>query len=133
MNKQTVFWLRLSYRAGALLDLAAGLMMLFPRLFVFMNRPSAFQPDVDFRYAMGMGIPLMFGWAVLLLWADRKPVERKGILPVTLLVVAGEAATQVWGIVTGFVPLQPLLPTFSMQVLLSALFLFGFWNARKAT
>ena len=73
----------------------------------------------------------MFAWTAVLLWADRNPMGRKGILPITLLVVAGEAATQVWGIVTGFIPLRPALATLSVQLLLSSLFLFSYLNARK--
>jgi len=129
MRNNAAFWLRLSYWAGAILDLGAGLMMVFPGLFAFMNKPAAFQPGLEYRYAMGMGAPLMFGWTVLLLWADRKPLERKGILLVTLLVVVGEAATQAWGIAAGFVPLPPLLPSFGIQLALSALFLFSYFNA----
>jgi hypothetical protein len=130
MKEKIVFWLRFSYWAGALLDLAAGVMMLIPALFAFMNKPPVFQPGLDYRYAMGMGAALMFAWTVLLIWADRKPLERKGILPITLLVVVGEVATQMWGIASGFVPLLPLIPTFGMQVVLSALFLFSYFNAR---
>jgi hypothetical protein len=129
MKPNVIFWLRLSYWSGALLDLAAGLMMVFPGLFAFMNKPAGFRPGPDYRFAMGMGAPLMFAWTALLLWADRKPLERKGLLPLTLLVVAGEAATQAWGIAAGFVPLQALLPTFGMQVVLTALFLFSYFNA----
>jgi hypothetical protein len=127
-----ILFLRLAYWAGAILDLAAGLMMVFPGLLAAMLHPVDFQPGPGYRYAMGMGAPLMFGWTVLLLWADRKPLERKGILPVTLLVVAGEVATQAWGIAAGFVPLAELIPTFAIQALLAALFLFAFFNAREA-
>ena len=131
MNRQAVRWLRSSFWAGAILDLGAGLMMVFPGVFAFINRPSVFRPGLDYHFAMGMGAPLMFSWTAVLLWADRNPMGRKGILPITVLVVAREAATQVWGIVTGFVPLWPVLPTFSLQLLLCTLFLFSYFNARK--
>jgi hypothetical protein len=132
MNKNVILWLRISYWAGAVLDLAAGLMMLLPTLFAFMNKPVDFQPGLDFRYAMGMGAALMFGWTILLIWADLKPLERKDILPITLLVVAGEAATQAWGISSGFVSFEKLMPTFIMQICLVILFLFAWFNARRA-
>ena len=124
-------WLRISYWVGAVVDFAAGLMMVIPVLFAFMNQPASFHPADDFRYAMGMGAPLMFGWTVLLLWADRKPLERKGILPITLLVVIGEILTQVWGATVGFVPLDALIPTFIMQTFIFSLFLFSYLNARR--
>jgi len=110
-------------------DFIAGLMMLMPSLFAFMNHPINFYPANDFRYAMGMGAPLMFGWTALLLWADRNPLERKKILLITLLVIVGEAITQVWGISVGFVSFGALVPTFVMQAALGSLFLFAYINA----
>lgn len=130
MKTNPILWLRISYRAGAILDVIAGLVMVFPGLFAILNRPVDFQPGFDYRYAMGMGAPLMFGWTILLLWADHKPLERKGILPITLLVIAGEAATQIWGIAVGFVPFMPLIPTFVIQALLTAVFLFSYFKTR---
>jgi hypothetical protein len=132
MKNNAILWLRISYWTGAVVDFVAGLMMLMPSLFAFMNHPVNFNPADDFRFAMGMGSPLMFGWTVLLLWADRKPLERKEILLVTLLVVVGEVITQVWGITVGFVPLGALVPTFAMQAALTSLFLFAYFNAGRA-
>lgn len=133
MEQDTIRWLRLSYWIGALVDFAAGWMMLVPSLFAFMNQPAAFQPANEYRYAMGMGAPLMFGWTVLLLWADRKPLERRAILPITLLVVFGEIMTQVWGISIGFVPFTAVAPTFIMQAILISLFCFAYFRAGRAS
>lgn len=130
MKARKVFWLRVSYWSGAVVDAIAALVMLHPGLFALLYRPLAFQPDVEYRFAMGMGAPLMLAWTVLLIWADRKPLERKGILPITLLVVAGEAAVTAWGIAIGFLPLGASLSTFGMQAALSGLFLFSYLNAR---
>jgi hypothetical protein len=129
MKKNVIFWLRLSYWFGALLDVATGFIMIFPGLFDFMNKPAVFQFGHEHLYAMGMGAPLMLGWSLLLQWADRKPQERKGILQVTLVVAAREAVTQIWVIAAGFVRLPPLIPTFGMQIVLSTLFLFSYFNA----
>jgi hypothetical protein len=123
--------LRISYWTGAVVDFIAGWMMLIPGLFAFMNRPRLFQPDAEYQYATGMGVPLMFGWTILLLWADRKPLQRKEILPITLLVVLGEILLQVWGISVGFVPFEALLPTFIIQVVLVVLFCFAYFSARR--
>ena len=131
MKDNVVLWLRVSYWAGALLDFAATLMMLVPSLFVVMNQPTNFHADSAYHYAMGMGAPLMLGWTILLLWANQKPIERKGVLPITLLVVFGEVAVQIWGIVVGFVPFSALLLSFVMQAILFILFLFSYLNARN--
>ena len=54
---------------------------------------------------MGMGASLMFGWTVLLLWADQKPLERKAVLLITLLpVVLGLALNEIIAVRAGFCP-----------------------------
>jgi hypothetical protein len=131
MKNNVIRWLRVSYWVGAVVDFVAGLMMLIPSLFKLMNQPVDFHPTNDFRYAMGMGAPLMFGWTILLLWADRKPLERKDVLPITLVVVVGEIITQVWGIKVGFVPLGALIPSFVMQAIILSLFTFSYFNAKR--
>jgi hypothetical protein len=132
MNKPAIIWLRISYWAGALLDLLAGLTMLFPALFIINNQVSSFLPSPQYRYAMGMGAPLMLAWTVLLLWADRKPLERKGILPITLLVVFGEVINEIVAARTGYITPAALFPTWTIQTVLIVLFLFSYLNARNA-
>ena len=80
---------------------------------------------------MGMGAPLMLGWTVLLLWADRKPMERKDILLITLLVVLGEVATEIFGVTVGFITVSAMILTWAIQFVLSVLFVFSYWNASK--
>jgi len=53
-------------------------------------RPSPlthYLPEVPYRYAMGLAGSLMLGWTILLLWADRRPVERRGVLMITNFVI----------------------------------------------
>jgi hypothetical protein len=124
-------WLRISYWAGAVVDAAAAVQMLYPPLFGLGMGLSGFEPGADYRYAMGMGASLMFGWTALLVWADRKPMERKGVLPLTILpVITGLAANQARGVMVGFLPVLAVLPIWALQVGLSAVFL---WSYRKAT
>ena len=132
MNDRAVLWLRISYWAGAILDLLAALTMLIPALFVVSNRLSSFVPEADYRYAMGMGAPLMLGWTVLLLWADRRPVERKSILLITLFpVVFGLVVNEVLAVQSGFLSAGALIPTWILQACLTTLFIFGYLNARS--
>jgi hypothetical protein len=130
MKRNVIFWLRLAYWAGAVLDLLAGLTMLFPALFIINNQLSSFYPTPAYRYAMGMGAPLMLAWSILLLWADRKPMERKGVLLVTLLVVFGEVINEIVAACTGYIAAFALIPTWIIQAALSVLFIFSYMNAR---
>ncbi len=123
--------LRTSYWAAAILDVLAFLMMLSPALFAWNNQLSDFQPGVEYRYAMGMGAPLMLGWTILLLWADRKPLERRHILWVTLLVILGEVLVEIYGVGVGFVSARALLLTWALQAILSTLLFFSLWRAAR--
>jgi hypothetical protein len=126
-----ILFLRISYWAGAILDGIAFFIMMFPFLFALNGGLTNFNPGVEYRYAMGMGVPLMLGWTILLLWADRKPMERKGILLITLLVVLGEVATEIFGVMTGFIAVSAMLLTWVIQFIVGVLFVFSYWNASK--
>ncbi len=123
--------LRTSYWAAAILDVLAFLMMLSPALFAWNNQLSDFHPGVEYRYAMGMGAPLMLGWTILLLWADRKPLERRHILWITLLVILGEVLVEIYGVGVGFVSARALLLTWALQAILSTLLFFSLWRAAR--
>jgi len=43
--------------------------------------------DISYKYQTGTGAFLMLGWTFLLIWADRKPIERKDILLLTVIPV----------------------------------------------
>ena len=127
----TIRWLRISYWVGAVTDGLAALQMLFPPLFAFGMGLPAFDPGSDYRYAMGMGASLMLGWTALLLWADRKPLERKGVLLLSVFpVIAGLAANEAYAVAAGFLPLAAVLPIWALQAALAALFLVSYWRAR---
>lgn len=127
-------WLRISYWVGAVVDAAAAVQMLWPPLFGFGMGLPDFNPGADYRYAMGMGASLMLGWTALLLWADRKPMERRGVLPLTVFpVIAGLASNQARGVWVGFLPALAVLPIWALQVGLGALFLASYWRACRAS
>jgi hypothetical protein len=126
-------WLRVSYWVGAIVDLAAGVQMLCPPLFAFGMGLTNFNPGPDYRYAMGMGASLMFGWTVLLLWADRRPIERMGVLPLTVVpVIAGMALNEAAGVGSGFLSVAAAAPLWALQAVLSGLFLVSYGLARRA-
>ncbi|MEW6272637.1 MAG: hypothetical protein AB1689_25440 [Thermodesulfobacteriota bacterium] len=131
-RRDAIRWLRASCWAGAILDALAAASMLSPRLFAAQNGLEGFQPGPEYRYAMGMGASLMLGWTVLLLWADRRPLERSGVLLITLVpVVAGLVANEVLAVRTGFLPVATIAPVWVVQGLLSVLFAASYAKARS--
>ena len=131
-RRAAIRWLRASYWAGVILDALAALSMLSPALFAATNGLDGFSPGPDDRYAMGMGASLMIGWTVLLLWADRQPLARRGVLLITLCpVVVGLAANELLAVRAGFLHLAMTAPIWLVQALLSVLFLVAYAKASR--
>ena len=86
-------------------------------------------PDgLDAKLALYMGASLMFGWTILLIWADRKPYERKGILLITVFpVITGLAVTTLYGHLSGFIPIKGAIPIWMLQIFLTTLFLVAYF------
>jgi hypothetical protein len=121
--------LRISYWAGAIVDGVAALAMIFPALGKRMFGLTDFTPGPDYTFAMGIGASLMLGWTVLLLWADRKPVARKGILLITVFpVIFGIVIAEIMAVTSGLIAVRWMIPLWIMQAALSILFIFSYWR-----
>ncbi len=73
----------------------------------------------------------MFGWSCLLLWADRKPIQRKGVLLITIFpVLLGLAISGLFAVQSHFLAVSAMVPTWTAQGLLAILFGVSYLNAR---
>ena len=72
-----ILLLRLSYWTAAIADFVVGILFLMPER----------MGEAEITYPMGLASVTVFSWVVILIMADRKPVERKWILIPTILVV----------------------------------------------
>ncbi len=135
MNKQQkILLLRISFWAGAIIDAFVAIQLLLPDFWASFSGLTAFTPNATVNYALGIASALMFGWTALLIWADRKPLERKGVLMLTAFpVVFGLALNNVLGTASGLIAFQSILPSLVIQCILAALFAFSYFNARKIT
>jgi hypothetical protein len=121
MDKR-IFVLRFMYWLGAVFDALVIVPMMFPQAASALLGIPSFSPGPDYRYAMALGSSLMAGWTVLLLWADRKPIERRGVLLITLFpVLTGLIAADVYAVASGFVGLTGMVPIWISQAALFAL------------
>ncbi|MDH3202120.1 MAG: CoA-binding protein [Myxococcales bacterium] len=127
-----VRWLRASYWVGAIADAMAGVLMLFPDAATVVYGITGFEPGPDYHYAMGLGASLMLGWTVLLLWADQRPVERRGILLITVFVIFGMALAGAYAVDSGLMALPRMIPTWVFQAFLVVLFSYSYWRSRAA-
>jgi hypothetical protein len=118
-----VTWLRLSYWVGAIADAVATVAILIP----------ARMGESDFRYPMGLAAALMFAWTVLLIWGDRKPVERRGILLLTVFpLIPGLMASGIAAGVAGQVALGQVVARSVVLAGILLLMLYSYLKANRA-
>lgn len=96
-EKKLVNWklitIRVAYWVGVIFDflsaLATTIYMLSPGD-TFINDIFGYTTITDIGYAiLVFETALMWGWTALLIWADRKPIDRRGVLLLTLVPVVG--------------------------------------------
>jgi hypothetical protein len=123
-------WLRISYWTGAIIDALACIPLLHSGTWAALNHVPDFHASVEFRYAQAFAAVFMAGWTVLLLWADRNPLERRGVLVITTFpVVIGLNSTHYLLYFGGLVS-EPVTPLgIALPVVLTALFLFSYFNS----
>lgn len=129
MKARTHRLLQAAFLAGAITDAAALLPMLSPRLarllWGLQDAPGSY------RLAMGSGASLMLGWTMLLLWAYRRPLERRAVAAFTIAVIAGLIVTEVWAVSAGVLAAGRMAPTFVLQSVLGVLFAAAFRSGRS--
>ena len=122
--------IRLAYWVGALADAVMVVPLLVPSVAGAMFGIDRFAPNADYRYAAGSCAALMAGWTALLIWADRDPVARRGVLLLTVCpVVLGLAAAGVYAMRSGLVRPLYIAPMFAVQLGIIVLFLSAYRRA----
>ena len=120
MNAREERALRIAFFVGAVTDAGALLPMLSPQ---FANLAWGLR-DVsgNYHFAMGYGASLMLGWTGLLLWAYRRPVERRFVAALTMLVISGLVITEVVAVHSSVLEAKRMVPTWCLQAFLLVLF-----------
>ena len=135
-TESKVLMLRASYWIGAILDAIYAFNM---SLVWLIDGYSGFDPmrlirfteGLESRYAWGMACVLMASWTILLIWADRKPVERKGVVMLTALpLVAGLLIDTLFATIMNLVPWVDMLPLQLSYIFLILLFIFSYLLAK---
>jgi hypothetical protein len=74
----------------------------------------------------------MLGWTVLLLWAYRKPQERRFIALFTIIVLTSIGLTEIILVSLDYISLKSVLPSLVRQAVLLALFSYSFVISARA-
>lgn len=112
--------IRTSYWVAAIADFVIAVLALIP----------ARMGVESFVYPMGLMSAVAFSWGVLLLFADRKPLERKWVLLPTSLVVFLLGVAVLYAAFAGLIPFQQALVSSVAVVLVLALLLYACYRTR---
>lgn len=116
---KSVLLLRLSYWIAAIADFAIAVLAWIP------ERMGV----TEIVYPGGLASVIAFSWGVLLLIADRKPIERKWILIPTILVVALVASIRTIFSLNGTIEFSWVLLLFAIALLF--LMTYSYYHASK--
>ena len=120
MDKK-IRWLRISYWVAAIADFVIAVLCLIP------SRMGV----THYVYPMGLMSAVAFSWGVLLLFADRKPVERRWILIPTMLVVTLLGIVGVHGGMTGILPLSRVITSSAATIVVLTILIYSYTSARN--
>jgi hypothetical protein len=110
---------------GAIIDAFVAVQLLLPDFWIDFNGLTA-ASNATLNYALVTASALMWGWTLLLIWADRNPLQRKSILLLTAFpVVFGLALNNAYAAATGLRTLESTVPTLILQAVLAALFILA--------
>ncbi len=119
--KAKIVWLRISYWTAAIADFGIAISALFPERMGL----------TEFVYPMGLVAAVAFSWGVLLLIADRKPVERRWILIPTMLVVALLTGVRVYAAYIGLIDFSRALLLFGVLLLVVMVYSYRISEIRE--
>ena len=125
-------FIKICFYIGALADLLATIILLFPNIAMSVFGVVDFEISNIFLYNSRIGASLMAGWTALLLWGSHKPVERKGVLLLTLFpALFGLVISQILIVVSGAILLQYMLPLWIFYAVVIPLYISAYIIAGK--
>jgi hypothetical protein len=119
--------LRVAFLVGAVTDGLALVPMLSSSV---ATRLWRIEYSPTFRFASTSAAALMFGWTALLIWAYRRPIERRAVAALTIVVVVGLAVAEVDAVASSVITASRMAPTWLVQLVLVVLFGAGLLKSR---
>ena len=125
-QKKRMLFIRFPYWLGIAADALWAVALFVPSVFGILIGNSGFDPEIQVRLIMGIGGSLMTGWTFLLIWAVRKPIERRvvilltafpvvfGMFVVTLIGFLGEDTANTWILVKTIILMISMLNSYRL-------------------
>lgn len=121
LPRKHIHLIRTSYWVAAIADFIIAMLVLIPER---MGVGS-------FVYPMGLMSAVAFSWGVLLMHADRKPVERKWVLLPTILVVFLLGVAGLVAVSMDLLPVRRIIGSSVAVVLVLCLLIYTSYKTRE--
>ncbi len=130
--KQRLLFIRTCYYIGVAADFIAAVPLIFPEITKQMFGLTTFNADNGYLYVSWIGASLMLGWTLLLLWGSFKPIERKGILLLTVFpVLTGLLISSISVVTSGFMETKFMFPLWIFYAIIIPLYIYAYIIADK--
>lgn len=129
--EKKIFWLQVANWTGVIADFIFGIiLMFFPTIVQFIWGIESPIEGASLMWSKYFGL-LVFSWTFILFWANKKPMERKGIILITAWpVVSGIMGVQIFALIQGILYMNLMLSfLFAFQGFLVTLFTLSYLNA----
>jgi hypothetical protein len=132
MKNNRILFIRICFYIGAAADLAANLPLLFPEIAGKLFGISGFSAGNNYLYVSRIGASLMAGWTLLLIWGSLMPVERKGILLLTVFpVLSGLIISSILAVASGLIEIKFMAPLWIFYAIILPLFIIAYLSAYR--
>lgn len=133
MNRKLL--IRIGYWWGAIGDTLLAIEMFCS---AFMGTQSPFTGlgltipgGIQYQYAMSLAASLVLAWTFLLIWADRKPIERKDMLLLTLIPVVGIQVSTILAFNSDLITFETMLGYSIQRIIFAIYYVFCYYFALK--
>lgn len=116
-------WLRISYWTAAIADFIVAISVLVP----------AHMGVTHYVYPMGLMAATAFSWGVLLIFADRRPYERRWVLVPTMLIVALLGLTAAHAGLTGLISPDKVISRIVIAMAVLSVLFYSYIISRDLT
>lgn len=113
--------IRTSYWVAAIADFIIAFLVLIP------ERMGV----TGFVYPMGLMAAVAISWGVMLIVADRQPIERRWVLLPTMLVVFLLGAAGIYAAIVGVIPVSRIIGSSTAVVLVLSLLTYTWFKTRR--
>ncbi len=120
MSKK-IIWVRISYWIAAVADFIIAGLVLIP------NRMGV----EHYVYPMGLMSAVAFCWGIILIMADKKPLERSWVLIPTAIVVVLLGFAGLHGALTGLLTLAKGITNMTGATIIASIIAYSYINSRS--